>query len=117
MDSYKDHCVLAVRNNNADDTRPCSLIICNDINTTVDCKTLYIFIYKTLLILVSLFCIAKHINFEPIWITMNGTHVIVSSYTSFMTWQYTVPKSHSTSTVNGKLLMYTAFDMKIIIYF
>lgn len=37
MDSYKDHCVLAVRNNN-DDTKPFSLIICNNINTTVDCK-------------------------------------------------------------------------------
>ncbi|VVC39444.1 WD40-repeat-containing domain,WD repeat protein 35,WD40/YVTN repeat-like-containing [Cinara cedri] len=80
MDSYKDHCVLAVQNNN-DETKPCSLIICNNINTTVD---------------------SKHINFEPIWITMNGTHVIVSSYTSFMTWQYTVPKSHSTSIINVK---------------
>lgn len=48
---------------------------------------------------------------------MNGTHVIVSSYTSFMTWQYTVPKSHSTSIVNGKLLIYTIFDMKKISIF
>lgn len=39
MDAYKDHCVLAVRNNN-DESKPYTLIICNNINTTVDCKSL-----------------------------------------------------------------------------
>lgn len=38
MDAYKDHCVLAVRNNNNDESKPYTLIICNNINTTVDCK-------------------------------------------------------------------------------
>ncbi|XP_025414871.1 WD repeat-containing protein 35 isoform X2 [Sipha flava] len=80
MDAYKDYCVLAVRNNN-DPSKPCSLIICNNINTTVD---------------------SKHINFEPIWIAINGTHVIVSSFTSFMIWQYSVPKSLSASILNTK---------------
>ncbi|KAL5245231.1 hypothetical protein ACI65C_012641 [Semiaphis heraclei] len=80
MDAYKDHCVLAVRNNN-DESKPYTLIICNNINTIVD---------------------TKHINFEPIWITMNGALVIVSSHTSFMTWQYSVPKSHSASITNVK---------------
>jgi len=51
------------------------------------------------------FFLAKHINFEPIWITMNGTLVVVSSHTSFMTWQYAVPKSHSASITNSKLLI------------
>lgn len=54
-----------------------------------------------------LISIGKHINFEPIWIAINGTHVIVSSYTSFMTWQYSVPKSHSASIINSELLFYT----------
>ncbi|XP_050432012.1 WD repeat-containing protein 35 [Adelges cooleyi] len=80
MDAYKDHCVLAIQNKN-DESRPFSLIICNNINTTVD---------------------SKHINFKPIWVSMNGTYVIVASHTSFMTWQYTVPKSHSSSIVNLK---------------
>lgn len=42
MDAYKDHCVLAVQNNN-DAAKPYSLIICNNINTTVDCKKNFIF--------------------------------------------------------------------------
>lgn len=42
MDAYKDYCVLAVRNNN-DESKPYTLIICNNINTTVDSK-IFIFI-------------------------------------------------------------------------
>lgn len=41
---------------------------------------------------------------------MNGTHVIVASHTSFMTWQYSVPKSHSTSVTNSKLLILHSLD-------
>lgn len=36
---------------------------------------------------------------------MNRTHVIVASHTSFMTWQYSIPKSHSASIINSKFLM------------
>lgn len=59
-----------------------------------------------------LFSVAKHINFEPIWIAMNGTHVIISSYTSFMTWQYSVPKSHSASITNSKLFIHIPTSRK-----
>lgn len=45
MDAYKDHCVLAVRNNN-DESKPYTLIICNNINTIVDSK---IFIFMKLM--------------------------------------------------------------------
>lgn len=102
MDAYKDHCVLAIRNNN-DESNPYSLIICNNINTTVDCKTIFYINPKFYRFLIFVIFLAKNINFEPIWIAMNGTHVIISSYTSFMTWQYNVPKSYSTSITNGKL--------------
>jgi hypothetical protein len=57
-------------------------------------------------LIVVLIFIAKHINFEPIWIAINGTHVIVSSFTSFMIWQYSVPKSLSASILNSKSLIY-----------
>ncbi|XP_050539955.1 WD repeat-containing protein 35 isoform X2 [Daktulosphaira vitifoliae] len=80
IDAYRDHCVLAVQNKN-DETTPYSLIICNNINTTVD---------------------SKHIHFKPIFIAMNGTHVVAASHTSFITWQYNIPKSHSSSIINTK---------------
>lgn len=45
---------------------------------------------------------------------MNVTHVIISSYTSFMTWQYSVPKSHSASITNSKLFIHIVTTCKRI---
>lgn len=101
MDAYKDHCVLAIQNNN-DESKPYSLIICNNINTIVDCKKDVLNLNFTKFLISIMFSIAYHINFQPTWISLNGTHVIASSLSSFVTWQYSVPKSHSASITNSK---------------
>ncbi|KAF4527968.1 hypothetical protein B566_EDAN014960 [Ephemera danica] len=74
-----EHCVLATRTDASDGGRY-GLILCNAIGTPVD---------------------TKYIDVEPVWITMNSTHVIAASKEYFFVWHFRTPKSRSTLEIAG----------------
>lgn len=44
---------------------------------------------------------AKYIDVEPVWITMNSTHVFAASKENFFVWHFRTPKSRSTLEMAG----------------
>jgi hypothetical protein len=50
------------------------------------------------------FVAAKYIDVEPIWITINSTHVFAASKENFFVWHFRTPKSRSTIEMAGKKL-------------
>ncbi|XP_046679205.1 WD repeat-containing protein 35-like [Homalodisca vitripennis] len=69
----KDHCVLAVRAEDA--TGQFGLILCNAIATPVD---------------------SKYMDMEPLFVAINSSHVFAASRDNFLLWHYITPKTHST---------------------
>ncbi|XP_075212960.1 intraflagellar transport protein Oseg4 [Lycorma delicatula] len=74
----KEHCVLAVRTDDA--SNPYGLLLCNSIGTPVD---------------------SKYMDMEPLWVCINSSHVFAASRDNFLLWHYVTPKSHSTLGVAG----------------
>ncbi|KAH0816706.1 hypothetical protein GEV33_006088 [Tenebrio molitor] len=87
LDGCGDHCVLVTRSDADDAPGQYGLILCNTLGIAVD---------------------GKYVDIEPIAVTMNSTHVVVTSKNNFIVWQYKTPKS-STVTEVGLNVFYFDF--------
>ncbi|XP_043251348.1 WD repeat-containing protein 35 [Colletes gigas] len=72
LDSYGDHCVLAVKNNMVQGSEQFALLVCNSIATPID---------------------TKFIDLEPLWVTMTNSVVITASKNNFLVWSYRTPRN------------------------
>ncbi|CAH0392141.1 unnamed protein product [Bemisia tabaci] len=70
--SWQDHCTVASKTNESENSY--LLSVCNTITTTID---------------------SKHIELEPLCVTMNSMHVFAASRTHFLLWHYITPSSQS----------------------
>ncbi|PSN48259.1 WD repeat-containing protein 35, partial [Blattella germanica] len=75
-----EHCVLATRAEEAGNSGQYGLILCNAISTPVD---------------------TKYMDVEPLWVSMNSSHVFAASRNNFLLWHYRTPKSRSTLNLSG----------------
>ncbi|XP_067008662.1 WD repeat-containing protein 35 [Anabrus simplex] len=74
--SSGEHSVLATRTEEGQYV----LMLCNAIGTPVD---------------------TKYTEIEPLWITMNSSHVFAASRDNFLLWHYRTPKSRSSLAIGG----------------
>lgn len=71
LTAYKTYCAAAVR---TEDEKKFKILLFNSIATLID---------------------TKEVDMEPLWLSINSSHVFIASKNNFAVWSFKIPKLHS----------------------